>query len=198
MRLIHLLFFGLALASPMKGEETDFPSNAELEKFTDESAKKINEMIGSDWIVSAKGQTVTIESTFDIFSIPVAKISTSRSDADAAVERLQKEAQPQKYIIRLRFKKLLEREEFVRRRSEKQKHADVLTFGADTRTEWSEAAKAYNDIQLPQYREMFYDVYRELPESPVIQIYPLSALEKIGAAKEVLNTIFSPIRTGSD
>ena len=69
-------------------------------------------------------------------------------------------------------------------------NADVLNFGATSKTDWSEAVAEYSKAQLPRYRGDGCDIYRILSESPGTNILPLGAVREIGAAKELIDTLF--------
>jgi len=196
-RLFSVPLLCVALSVALAAEEGD-PFGVDLAKKAAEAAETIKEVIGDDWTVTVNGQIVTIESKFDVFRIFKMSRPTPVPPLDAPTSELLKEAIPQKYVFRLRFEKPIEREEFIRRRSERQKHADVLNFGAPSRTAWIEAAAEYVKIQVPHYRQGFYDIYSEPFESPSQHVYPLAAISKIGAVKNVLDTLFRPMRTGSD
>ena len=194
--LITLLY--VFILTPLSAEETDYPTDEDLAKHASEAAATIKGVIGDDWTLSVKERTITIESKFDIFRVYMISRPNLPPPLDSPTERLRKEAIAEKYVIRLRFERPLDREELIRRREERQKHADVLNFGASSKKTWSAAAEAYGKIQVPRYVLGFYQIYRELSESPGRQVYPLSALKEIGAAKQILDTTFNPMRTGND
>ena len=197
-RIVLLSSLGLFFTTILSADHFEFVTDEYLAKRATEDAESIKKLIGDDWTVSVEGGIITIESKFDIYHVAIMSRPSSPPPLDAGIERLRKEAFPKKYLIKLRYRKLIDEEEVIRRRNERQKHADVLNFGASGKTEWADAANAYLDIQVPRYRMGYHHIYRELYERPWIKVFPLDALKKVGAAKELLDTKFRRMRTGHD
>jgi hypothetical protein len=102
----------------------------------------------------------------------------------------EEQVRREKYLITLRFEKPISRELYVKAREERIAHADVLNFGASSMTDLSKAAAEYSKAQLPRYRGQGYSIYRALSESVGTGILPLGAVREIGAAKELIDTLF--------
>jgi hypothetical protein len=92
----------------------------------------------------------------------------------------------------------MDRAEFDRRRAERQKAADVLNFGSETKEEYGLAEIKYREIKIPTYSPNFYDVFQELPVPATVGVHPPKAVQKIGGAKEILAVVLEKILTAHD
>ena len=62
---------------------------------------------------------------------------------DTDIEILKDETKPEKYVVELRYEKSLNKDEFIKRRNERQKYADVLNFGS-SRSEYGFSRQGCN------------------------------------------------------
>lgn len=177
--------------------QDDYPTAQHLADEANRLAAEFGSLLGKDWIVSANNNVITFRSTFDIYRVGMISRATPPPRLDASLGSVRKEAVAEKYTVKLRFEKPLSKEEFLKRRNLRQKSADVITLGAKSKFAWADAAKAYKDQKVPRYRLGFYDIYRDMSESPGSQIFPLSALKKIGSVKEVLDARLGRVHHGN-
>ena len=198
MRISLILFISLFCSKALFAEKDELVTDEYLAEQASMAAEMIKRYIGEDWAVSAKDNVVTIESKFDVYHVAMMSRPTSPPPMDAGPEILKKETRPEKYVIQLRYEKPLSKEELIRRRDERQKHADVLNFGAKSKQEWSDALRAYLDGNVPRYRAAWCQVYRKIPDSLGTQAFPLDSLRKVGAAKELLDSMLGRLRGGHD
>ena len=198
MRVLLFLLIGFVTSDLSPAEEQDKTVVDELATTAASVAKSLADIVGEDWIVSVKGRTISVESKFDVFNVIMISRSKAPPSPNASRDVLEKETYAQKYSVQLRFAEPLAHDEFIARRAERQKHADILNFGASGKGTWSEAVKGYTTIEVPRYKSWDCDIYRVTTETPGRQIYPLSVIGKIGALKEILDTQFGRERTGND
>lgn len=158
----------------------------------DEDRIRITETLGPDWIATVRGSSIEITSTFEVFHVGIISRITPSPEFNDSISRaiLLKEAKPERYVIRLEYGAPLSSEETQQRIKERQRFADILNYGAHGKNDWGKAAEGFLKIRVPRYR----GIYRILPDHPGTQIYPPSAVAKIGAAKELLDVIFRHIR----
>ncbi len=153
---------------------------------------RIKETLGSDWTATVRGSAIEITSTFEVFHVGIISRIIPPPEFSEATPRetLLKETKPQRYIIRLEYGAPLSSKETLQRINERQRFADILNYGAHDKNDWEKAAEGFLKIRVPRYG----GIYRVLPDHPGTQIYPPSAVAKIGAAKELLDVIFRHIR----
>lgn len=176
--LTMLIFCGVSASA------ADFP--------LDEDRNRITETLGPDWIAAVKGTSIEITSTFEVFHVGIISRIHPPPEFNDTISReiLLKEAKPERYVISLEYGTPLSSEETQQRIKERQRFADILNYGAHGKNDWEKATEGFLKIRAPRYR----GIYRILPDHPGTQIYPPSAVAKIGAAKELLDAIFRHIR----
>ena len=201
MKTIIGLIWIVSLAVTKADEVED---KADLIRHVVGYADTLKELLEENWTVEAKKNEIILTSKFDVFYVGL--ISPSPNDIipefsdKASLDLLKKASDPVKYVIRLRFEEPMSREELDRRRIERQKAADILNFGAKTKTEYSEAIQQYREIKIPTYslNSLSYDIYQELPVAAGVGIFPPKAVQKIGGAKEILAVVLQKILTAHD
>ena len=197
MKTIILLLLGATLAVIKADDSVD---KAQLTQDAARDARTLRELLNENWTVQSKENEITLTSKFEVFIIGL----VSRSDlapvfSDKTPRKtLATETKPEKYVIHLRYEQRMSREEFERRRTERQKAADVLNFGAPTKDEHQAAGDRYAEIKVPRYRGISYDVYQKTPETPYAGIYPPKSVQKVGGAKEIIAAVLGQMRTGND
>ncbi len=197
MKAVILLLLGATIAIMKADDSVD---RTQLAREVASDADTLRGLLSEDWTVQSTENEITITSKFEVFLIGL----VSRSDSapkfsdDTSRKTLVKETQPEKYVIHLRFEQPMSREEFERRRNERQKAADVLNFGAPTKDEHQAANDRYTEIEVPRYRTVFHDVFQKTPATTYAGIYPPKSLQKVGGAKEVIAAVLYPMRTGND
>lgn len=159
----------------------------------------IRSAISEDWIVSVRGRVILLESKFKVYRIQSMARQYRMPELDSSTAVLEKEAVPEKYIIKLEFEESLSQDEFVRRRMKKRELVDVLNFGTTSSEDWRKAIADASKIRVPRYRLGYCDIYRVLETEGVgRRIYPLDAISRIGAAKEILDALFKPMESEYD
>ena len=192
MKSLILLLVGVMIAAAKA--DSDFAEVAASD------AKILGKLLKKNWTVLAKGNEVTLTSKFELFHIGMISRSAPRPDfSDKTPEaELLAETKPTRYVIRLRYEDKISKEELERRRTERQKAADILTHGARTKDAYGKAGVEYAKIRVPRYQSFSCHIYEELPDSPFGRFYPPKAVQKVGGAKEILSVLLGRIRSAND
>ena len=185
--ILHVVVFAVARAEDINRDvKTD--------------AKVLKELLRENWVIKSDGNQITLTSKFEVFHIGMISRGSGPPEFSNKTLRSQllRETKPEKYVIRLRYERKSPRKEFEQKRKERQKAADVLNNGARTKDEYGKAGDQYQQIKVPRYRHWFVEIYREIPDSPFGRLFPASAVQKIGGAKEILDVYLQRQYTGND
>lgn len=186
-----LAVFILLGLSPLPA--SDLPLNIEYD------SKRIAEILGKEWTVEGRDTEIIITSTFDVYQVVIAGRVTVlpefslTADPDAAASHAARE----RYVIRLEYDASLGDEELQKRLSERRRFVDLLK-GRLSRQARLEALEALRTLRIPRYYSGLNAVCRVLPDRPGGQIYPASAVSKIGGAKELLDAVLGPHRNADE
>lgn len=160
----------------------------------DEHRKLIAETLGKEWIVTVHGDAIEIKSTFMVYWVGLISRASAPPEFRESTPRsvLAKESKRESYVIRLEYSNHLLPEELQRRIAERRKYADVIDTGSKTKDDFGNAQKGLARVRLPRYTLFAHEIYRVVPDNGSAgssQIYPPSAVGKIGAAKELIDAV---------
>jgi len=126
--LIWFLYFGLLSNLFAKTEL----SEEDLAQYAKEVADKLRAAIWDEWDVTVQGNTVKVQSKFDIYWVktePQAFMPPPPLKPEATLEEVRSRSAPYQFIVKLRLEKPLTREEYLKRRNDRQMGADAFNIG---------------------------------------------------------------------
>ncbi len=155
-----------------------------------ETSEQLSKLLGKEWTISTSDTAIVVESTFDIWMVRMISRPNDppKFVPSTGVEELSREAGREHYIIRLEYGPLVGRQEFEKLLLQRKQYSDVLAYGTN-KGDWNEALSKYGDLRVPRYQGSGFSIFRVTPDRPVLQVYPVSAVAKIGAAKELMDAV---------
>ena len=146
----HMVIAMLLVALHVQAEE-EKPDVA-LVQAASEDAKTLRVFLDDDWKVEAIQNEIVLTSKFEVFHVALFRApgDPGMPEFSDSVPRseLIAHGQPQNYVIRLDYSRLLSKEEYEKRVTKRQNAAFTLAFGTQVKAEYNEEESA--PLQAPQ------------------------------------------------
>lgn len=153
-------------------------------------AEQIGKLLKDDWKISVSGDTIKLESKFDVWNVGMISRSTSRPKFDpSSQEKFQKEQKSSKYCIFLEYNEAITPDKLMKLLQMRMDYQFALEDCADKES-FTEILTKLETLKIPRYRFGTYAIMRSEDRGVFSQVYPEDAVKKIGAAKEVVDGIF--------